>query len=567
MIERKYVLLALLFPLLLACSDNNPGSPTGVGGNDKKNVTYINGTHIDPETTLCGLIYDVQSGAGIPDVVVSDGFNCTLTDANGVYQLIRDKRATQIFYSTPADYAVYLSVIAGAELPYFYRKIDLSVKVYRQDFKLTRLSGGKETSFRLFCMADPQCRNEKSLARFQDETIPDLEQTAKSFRDAGEVVYGITLGDITDNNKTSIWEAMKKSMASISGSVPFFQTIGNHDHLNETDNNVTTTYWKSIENFQKYFGPQNYSFNRGDVHIISMDNVLHGEQPDQGEDQEFAAGFYDWQFEWLKQDLSYVPKDKMVILCCHVPFRSGSAYNHSDERYRQEVLELLAGYAEAHLMIGHTHYNENYIHTVNGKKVYEHIQGAACGAFWHASFNGDGTPNGYAIYDIEGASVKDWRFKATGRDADFQMRVYKGNQTYSYDKQNVKGVNSKFAPYTFGLNAEDIVVNIWNIEHDDSWTVTLYQRGEKVADLVGYFTSGLRDKWAAYWIYQVYGAEFDITSCRHLYKGTLQYPDEAFEIRAEKKDGSRSSYVCTAQPTTGYDEFKNVKYDFDMVSK
>ncbi len=260
-------------------------------------------------------------------------------------------------------------------------------------------------------------------------------------------------------------------------------------------------------------------------------------------------------------------KDKMVILCCHVPFRSGSAYNHSDERYRQEVLELLAGYAEAHLMIGHTHYNENYIHTVNGKKVYEHIQGAACGAFWHASFNGDGTPNGYAIYDIEGASVKDWRFKATGRDADFQMRVYKGNQTYSYDKQNVKGVNSKFAPYTFGLNAEDIVVNIWNIEHDDSWTVTLYQRGEKVADLVGYFTSGLRDKWAAYWIYQVYGAEFDITSCRHLYKGTLQYPDEAFEIRAEKKDGSRSSYVCTAQPTTGYDEFKNVKYDFDMVSK
>ena len=160
---------------------------------------------------------------------------------------------------------------------------------------------------------------------------------------------------------------MKKSMASISGSVPFFQTIGNHDHLNETDNNVTTTYWKSIENFQKYFGPQNYSFNRGDVHIISMDNVLHGEQPDQGEDQEFAAGFYDWQFEWLKQDLSYVPKDKMVILCCHVPFRSGSAYNHSDERYRQEVLELLAGYAEAHLMIGHTHYNENYIHTVNGK--------------------------------------------------------------------------------------------------------------------------------------------------------------------------------------------------------
>ena len=56
---------------------------------------------------------------------------------------------------------------------------------------------------------------------------------------------------------------MKKAMASIAGSVPFFQTIGNHDHLNEADNSVTSTYWKSVENFQKYFGPQNYSFDRG----------------------------------------------------------------------------------------------------------------------------------------------------------------------------------------------------------------------------------------------------------------------------------------------------------------
>ena len=319
--QLKFVLLTLVFPLLLSCSNDTLDSPEGAGGTSKKNVTHINGTDIAPETTLCGLIYDVESGAGIPGVVVSDGFDCTTTDANGVYQLVRDSRAALIFYSTPADYAIYRSVIAEAELPYFYRKIDLSVKVFRQDFKLTRLPNGKETKFRLFCMADPQCRNEKSLARFQDETIPDLKKTADEYRDAGSPVYGITLGDITDNNRTAIWEAMKKAMASIAGSVPFFQTIGNHDHLNEADNSVTSTYWKSVENFQKYFGPQNYSFDRGDVHIVSMDNVLHGEIPDLGEDQEFAAGFYDWQFEWLKRDLSYVPKDKMVILCCHVPFR------------------------------------------------------------------------------------------------------------------------------------------------------------------------------------------------------------------------------------------------------
>ena len=574
--QLKFVLLTLVFPLLLSCSNDTLDSPEGAGGTSKKNVTHINGTDIAPETTLCGLIYDVESGAGIPGVVVSDGFDCTTTDANGVYQLVRDSRAALIFYSTPADYAIYRSVIAEAELPYFYRKIDLSVKVFRQDFKLTRLPNGKETKFRLFCMADPQCRNEKSLARFQDETIPDLKKTADEYRDAGSPVYGITLGDITDNNSTAIWEAMKKAMASIAGSVPFFQTIGNHDHLNEADNSVTSTYWKSVENFQKYFGPQNYSFDRGDVHIVSMDNVLHGEIPDLGEDQEFAAGFYDWQFEWLKRDLSYVPKDKMVILCCHVPFRGGASYCHSDKRYRREVLELLSEYAEAHLMIGHTHYNQNYIHSVNGKTIYEHIQGAACGAFWHASFNGDGTPNGYAVYDIEGAHIADWRFKATGRDEGFQMRVYRGNQTFYHDKQNKGGLDAtmkdKYGPYNYGLGADDILVNVWNIEHDGSWTVTLYQRGENIGQMTNYTSSAgrtekLHDLWAAYWIYQVYGAGFTTTSCQHLYKGTLKYPDEPYEIRAEKTDGSRAPYVCTAPPTTDYDEFKNIKYDFDLVSK
>ncbi len=43
-------------------------------------------------------------------------------------------------------------------------------------------------------------------------------------------------------------------------------------------------------------------------------------------------------------------------------------------------------------MIGHSHYNENKIHTVNGKEIYEHIHGAVCGQFWRASFNADGPP-------------------------------------------------------------------------------------------------------------------------------------------------------------------------------
>lgn len=79
-----------------SCSDDNPGSPgASLGGpGNGGSVTEINGTKIDSRTTLCGLISDAKSGTGISGVMVGDGFNCVQTDANGVYQLVRDSRAT-----------------------------------------------------------------------------------------------------------------------------------------------------------------------------------------------------------------------------------------------------------------------------------------------------------------------------------------------------------------------------------------------------------------------------------------------------------------------------------------
>lgn len=61
---------------------------------------------------------------------------------------------------------------------------------------------------------------------------------------------------------------MKESMAN--RNLPVFQTIGNHDHLQ-----TETSDDNAAANFETQFGPRNYSFNRGDVHIVSMDNVLY----------------------------------------------------------------------------------------------------------------------------------------------------------------------------------------------------------------------------------------------------------------------------------------------------
>ena len=125
----------------------------------------------------------------------------------------------------------------------------------------------------------------------------------------------------------------------------------------------------------------NYSFDRGNVHIIAMDNIIFPSHKD------YSLGFRDDQVEWLRQDLSYVSKDKMVILCVHIPMRASGNQNV------QAVFELLKPFAEVHVMSGHTHYAENNVYDSH----YEHVHGAACGAWWNSTINVDGTPNGYAI--------------------------------------------------------------------------------------------------------------------------------------------------------------------------
>lgn len=111
-----------------------------------------------------------------------------------------------------------------------------------------------------------------------------------------------------------------------------------------------------------------------------MDNVVC--TTTNGSTWDYAAGYSQQQYNWLKADLDLVDNkaDKVVFLCCHIPFRGGgndpSGSNVNKDKYYAEVLELLTQFNEAHIMIGHTHYPENYVHSKytckNNKPIYEH---------------------------------------------------------------------------------------------------------------------------------------------------------------------------------------------------
>lgn len=454
----------------------------------------INGTDIVAGNNLAGLVSDSQTGKGIPGVVVSDGYDCVRTDANGVYQFKSNPLTRIIYYSTPSGYKV-----SGRKdspgLPVFYKFVSPKGNLIRTDF-LLEPQPWDETSWTFVGIGDPQCATVAQVSRYVNESIPDLKQTI-----AGKTkVYAMTLGDVVyDSNDT--YPLMRESMSSVPAgpgwTVPFFQTIGNHDHdgtVPDTEDDLMDDY-NATRSFIENFGPTDYSFDRGKVHIVSMDNVVVTSQEttprSNGRTWKHTYGYSDAQIAWLEKDLSFVEnkQDKMLIFCSHVPLRNNSRASV------QAVLKQLEAFKEVHLMIGHTHYTENVVYktahkTVGELPMYEHIHGSACGTQWSAntSTTATGEPSGYTVYEIEGAHIKDWKFKGTRKDPDFQLRVYDGNDVYYPEKYPVNWYEDpqKIGPDAFVIHGMPetkgcFVAQVFN-DDDTYWSVDMVRKstGEKI---------------------------------------------------------------------------------------
>jgi len=413
-------------------------------------IADLTGIDLVSGNTLVGIITDSKSGKPIEGIIVSDGFTSTKTDDKGVYQIKKNKVAAFVQYVIPEDYEVQIS----DGLPLFYEKIELNYKIFRKDFRLTKMKNGVEKNFTLFCLADPQVKTESDMIRFKTETIVDINETVEQT----EASYGLILGDIVFDSP-ELMEPMRRLFSEVN--VKFFPVIGNHDHNQYATNDLAAGY-----GYEAVFGPRNYSFNRGNGHIVVMDNVIYFNRDN------YTGGFTDDQIAWLKNDLQFVPKDKIIVLGLHIPMRNKDNLQNS-----KEIYALIEPYSEVHIMSGHTHDNQNIKHT--NSNIYEHIHAAACGAWWTSTINADGTPNGYGVYEIESNQIKNWYYKSTFYDKKYQIRMYP------------KG--------SFGEKTNDIVANIWNA--DDDWKVELYEDNIKSGDMI---RETNYDN-AVYYFYQMFG--------------------------------------------------------------
>lgn len=570
-----------------ACNkEEQPGGSGSAGTHDpvleELSVTAINGTDIKSETNLAGLIKDSKTGKGIEGVPVTDGYSYTKTDANGVYQMKRNDRCRKVYYTTPAEYAINLD--SKRHMPCFYSpEIMAKGKKYRVDFVLDPLPA-VEDEFSLIMIGDPQCYQTSEVLRYKRETVEDIKNVAASGKH--KTPYCITLGDIT-HDSTNLWDQLRSSMSNVqngTGYIPFFQCIGNHDHnsLEPDSADADDDDYRATAKYVEMVGPTDYSFNRGKVHVVVMDDIMVYSQSSSskpnGKTWDYYGGFSDAQYEWFKQDIANVkdPANTMLVFCAHIPFRGGasnSGSNVNTTRHYADFLNLFKTFKECHIMIGHTHYAMNWIHNgyvcKGGKPIYEHVHQAACGAWWTGNVSVIGDPNGYNIYDIKGSSVADWVNKATNYDTDYQIRVFDGNQVYNGTKGYQYAWYNATMTYA-GVKAYGnanlngcFVVEAWD-DDDANCTVEYWQDGKKVGNFTRIPNGGCCNiAVVAYW-FNEQGKSTDTWSSRTAshywyYKPASATPakEKNWEVRFNRtipSSGVKHTYTCT-QLTTDYTTF------------
>ena len=445
--------------------------------------------------TTYGRVVDWEANP-VAGVAVSDGALVTTTDSEGRYYLRSERKNVFVFISTPKNYRV---------------AVDRAVPQFFQRFKSTRTSTYEKHNFvlapeenvkhRVVVWSDTHLANRTNdVSQFNKFFKPDIEQQIAKAKSEGVKLYGIGLGDLAWDE---FWHkndySLKNYREDISDfDLTIYSSPGNHDNDPEIADDFL-----AAAGFRDYINPLYYSFNIGDVHYIMMDNTLFknsGAGPNNYNVQDYTEGFTDDQMKWLKADLATVPEGTTIIFGLHIPWtnrsQSTGKFTYAmPATYRSEVENLLSKFT-VHFISGHTH--TNYTNIMNSKMMEHNIAGV-CGTWWWTGYysknicrlNGDGSPSGYKIFDINGSDVK-WNFKALARDASYQFRAYDlrnsliTRELYCPADKNKNVSDAFFSEYANGwdkstntTSTKKILINLF--DYNDNWKVTVTENGANLS--------------------------------------------------------------------------------------
>ncbi len=340
----------------------------------------------NPTATIKGTVFADKNGngsrdgneEGIPHVSVSDGKNITVTDDQGNYTLTIDADRRQddiVFVTTPSGYSVPTD---KNKTPQFYRQLGnvQPGETKEQNFGLLHTPESSNPNFSFVNIADVhvQAGTANNRERFTDQLAQINEST-------GNPAFIAVSGDLT--NRADPTEFQDYTASTATSSLPVYPAVGNHDFGPGTD------YQTRINRYRTYLGPEWYSFDYGNRHFVTLENVLGFKETD--------------QFEWLKQDLELNAKDKEVVVFVHKPMNTPETPTPENTK---QFIDLLSQYHTRLVMVGHTHVNDvaqdtipgaNHVTTVSSAYTIDQMPNG----FRMVTFQGDKQEEQYKMYDVK----------------------------------------------------------------------------------------------------------------------------------------------------------------------
>lgn len=368
---------------------------------------------------------------GIPGVVVSNQKDAVQTDEKGRYRIPITKE-TVIFISKPAGYELprdknnlpkffYIHQPKGSPNGLKYKGIAPTGKLPRSvDFPLVKSE--IKNSFSAIIMGDPQTKRAEEVDFYRDDVITGLVGTSADFY--------LALGDIMYDD-LNLYPRMNRVIGQLG--IPVYHVPGNHDM-----NFRVPDHHHSTETFRRVYGPDYYSFNVGKVHFVTLNTVKYkGWNKEKSKSSGYIGYVHEKQLTWLRNDLSFVPEDHLVVLSMHIPISTGQNEKANTKVTNRDALfDVLKDRKHLLALAGHMHFVE-YLelgpeHGWKSSVVFPSLTvGAGCGTWWHGPKNPaglplglgtDGTPNGHFFFKFDGIRYT-YRFYPGSTSPDEQMRI------------------------------------------------------------------------------------------------------------------------------------------------
>lgn len=380
--------------------------------------------HLSPSTLrlIKGSVFDDRNHNGVQDkgekglrnVPVSNGDTIVVTDKKGYYEL-PVVEGCSVFPILPADYTLPTSRVVNAGFHYVGE-----VEAGKCDFALQKKPVNRH--FRVNAIGDVQVSNYQELEYATRTLWPELLLPSET------PTVNLFLGDLVNNN-LKLYGDIRSLMEQLPQQS--WTVLGNHDR------NVDTVSWRQMRSYNETFGADMYAFNEGRVHFVVLNNVF----PDGA--RGYKGRLSERQLAFVRQDLQYVPADRLIVLSMHVPLAHTA--NSS------ELIRLLEGRGDVLVLTGHMHQVGRFFHEGRGVRLHEISAGAACGFWWvgekdydgiPAALQQEGTPRNYFVLDFNDTAYE-FRCKAIGQDEARQMTIHvTGIDTLDQHLRDLKSLES-----------------------------------------------------------------------------------------------------------------------------